>query len=64
MNGLRSYPRFYPPSTALLPSTEAGMDDCMDRVSIMMHLDLTYRDMCQSQKDLFGVVYDFEVGED
>ena len=29
--------------------------------SVAMHFGLSYRMMCQSQKDLFGAVYDFEL---
>ena len=40
---------------------EAHVDDCMDRLSLQSHFNLTYRMMCASQREVFGIVYDFEL---
>ena len=37
------------------------VDDCMDRLSLQSHFNLTYRMMCASQREVFGIVYDFEL---
>ena len=54
------FPLRYPP-TATFPSVEAHVDDCMDRLSLQSHFNLTYRMMCASQREVFGIVYDFEL---
>lgn len=49
------------PVTELFPAEEAHVDSCIERVSVAMHFNLTYRMMCQPQRELFGVAYDFEL---
>ena len=51
------------PTTSDFPAEEGHVDSCIERPSLMMKFNLTYRMMCQNQRELFGVAYDFEVEE-